>query len=52
MLIKLCFFIICVIFIISICVFFHLFLKEYLNDLATYVKKLYNKLVNIKPNPI
>ena len=46
------FFIICAIFIITICVFFHLFLKEYLNDLTTYDKKSYNKLVNIKPNPL
>ena len=49
MLIKLFFFIICVILIITVCVFFHIFLKEYLNDVTNYDKKLYNKLISIKP---
>ena len=46
------FFIVCAILIITVCVFFHIFhifLKEYLNDVTNYDKKLYKKLISIKP---
>jgi len=48
MLLKLCFCIICIIIIVVVCVFFHIFLKEYLNDIIKYDSRLYNKLLSVK----
>jgi len=37
----------CIITFVLVCVFFHIFLKEYLNDVIKYDSRLYNKLESI-----
>jgi len=50
MLVKICFYIICIIIISVACTFFHIFLKEYLNDVVNYDSRLYKKLLDISKN--